>query len=74
VDLGIIVVPEKAVLSVAEDCGKAGCKALIVITAGFKETGSEGLRRERDLVSICRKYNMRMLGPNCVGLMDTHTL
>lgn len=73
VDLGIIVVPEKAVLSVAEDCGKAGCKALIVITAGFKETGSEGLRRERDLVSICRKYNMRMLGPNCVGLMDTHT-
>lgn len=72
-DLAVISVPEGLVLSVAEECGQAGVKGLIVITAGFKEVGSEGLKRERELVKICRRHGMRMLGPNCVGLMDTHT-
>ena len=48
-------------------------KGAIVITAGFKEVGGEGLKLERELQAIGKKYNMRLVGPNCVGLMDTHT-
>ncbi|HED23878.1 MAG TPA: CoA-binding protein [Firmicutes bacterium] len=73
VDLAVISVPSRFVSQVAEECGKAGVKGLNVITAGFKEIGSEGLKEERKLIAICKKYGMHMLGPNCVGLMDTHT-
>lgn len=73
VDVGIIAVPDKFVNKVACKCGEAGIKALIVVSAGFKEIGSEGLEREKELVEICQKYKMRLLGPNCVGMMDTHT-
>lgn len=73
VEVAAIAVPPKLVLDVAEQCGRAGVKFLIVITAGFKETGPEGLQRELDLVEICRRYGMRMVGPNCLGLMDTYT-
>jgi len=73
VDLAIISVPVKHTIGVAEECGKAGVKGLIVITAGFKEVGREGLKLERELTAICERYGMRMLGPNCVGVMDTHT-
>lgn len=72
-DLAVISVPAGITLQVARECGEAGVKGLVVITAGFKEIGSEGLKLEKELVSICRKHNMRMLGPNCVGFMDTHT-
>ncbi len=72
-DLAVLVVPPGAVLPVAEECGRVGTSTLIVITAGFKETGAAGLEQERRLVEICRRYGMRMLGPNCLGLMDTHT-
>ncbi|MDN5292991.1 MAG: hypothetical protein PWQ31_296 [Eubacteriales bacterium] len=73
VDLAVVAVPASFVLDVARDCGEAGVKALVVISAGFKETGKEGLEREKELVAICRQYGMRLLGPNCVGVMDTHT-
>ena len=73
VDLAVITVPVAHVTKVAEECGEAGIKGIIVITAGFKEVGTEGLQQERSLMEICKRYNMRMLGPNCVGLMDTHT-
>lgn len=73
VDLAIITVPDRVVNHVARQCGEAGVKALIVISAGFKEVGSEGLKREKELAGICEEYGMRMLGPNCVGMMDTHT-
>jgi len=73
VDLAVICVPAKHATVVAEECGRAGVKGLIVISAGFKETGKEGLKLERELISICNRYGMRMLGPNCVGLMDTHS-
>ncbi len=72
VDLAVITVPAAYTLNVAEDCGKAGVKGLVVITAGFKEVGTEGMKLEQDLINICKKYNMRMVGPNCVGVMDTH--
>ncbi|MGO0123038.1 acetate--CoA ligase alpha subunit [Desulfothermobacter acidiphilus] len=72
VDLAVIAVPATAVLEVARDCGKAGVKVLVVISAGFRETGKEGLAKEQELVSICREHGMRLLGPNCVGVTDTH--
>ncbi|MDW7740141.1 MAG: acetate--CoA ligase [Bacillota bacterium] len=72
-ELAVISVPSAHVLKVAEECGESGVKGLVVITAGFKEIGREGLLQERKLTEICRKYNMRMVGPNCVGVMDTHT-
>jgi len=73
VDLAVLTVPASLALEVAEDCGRAGVKHLVVITAGFKEVGHEGLEREKGLVELCRKYGMRMVGPNCVGIIDTHT-
>ncbi|MCL6478049.1 MAG: acetate--CoA ligase family protein [Peptococcaceae bacterium] len=73
VDLAVIAVPAKAVLKVAEQCGRAGVKNMVVISAGFKEVGKEGLALEKELVRICGSYGIRMLGPNCVGMMDTHT-
>jgi len=69
VDMAVICVPSRLVIPVAEECGKKGVQVLVVITAGFKETGSEGAERERELVNICKKYGMRMLGPNCLGLI-----
>ena len=72
-DLAIIVVPPKAVLDVAEDCGDRGVSNIITITAGFKETGPEGASLEEGLVDICKKHDMRLLGPNCVGLIDTYS-
>jgi acetyltransferase len=73
VEVAAIAVPPVATLAVAEECGKAGVKFLIVITAGFKEAGHAGLEREQQLVATCKKYGMRMVGPNCLGLMDTYT-
>jgi acetyltransferase len=73
VDLAIIAVPAARVQGVAEECGRAGVKNLVVITAGFKEVGAEGLELEKKLLQTCRDYGMRMLGPNVVGLIDTHT-
>ena len=73
VDLAIIVVPARIVPSVAEECGQKGVKGIVVISAGFSETGGEGVRLERKLVKICRKYGMRMQGPNCLGIISTHS-
>jgi acetyltransferase len=73
VDLAVIVVPAKVVPGVLEECGKAKIRHAVVISAGFKETGVEGARLERDCVDVVRKYGMRLLGPNCLGLIDTET-
>ncbi len=72
VEMAVLSVPAAKSIEIAEACGKQGVKYLVVITAGFKETGKEGLEMERKLLEICRSYNMRMLGPNCVGIMDTN--
>ncbi|MCL1995857.1 MAG: acetate--CoA ligase family protein [Defluviitaleaceae bacterium] len=69
VDLVIMTIPSKGVLQVVEECGKKGVKAIICITAGFKEVGGEGIVAEEKLLQIVHKYNMRMTGPNCMGLM-----
>jgi acetyltransferase len=69
-DLAVLVVPTKAVLPVVEECGQKGVQGLIVITAGFKEVGHEGRKLEDQLMEIVRRYNMRMVGPNCLGVID----
>jgi acetate---CoA ligase (ADP-forming) len=71
VDLAIIVVPRDQVLAVVDDCGRKGVKGLVVITAGFSETGEEGRRLEGELGERVRRHGMRMIGPNCMGVINT---
>ena len=68
VDLAVIVIPAEKVPKVAEECGRKGVKTLIVISGGFKEVGPKGAELEEQLVSIVKKYGMRLLGPNVVGV------
>lgn len=70
-DLAVIAVPAAAVLGVARDCAAKGVGALVVVSAGFGETGEEGLERQRGLLRICRAGGMRLVGPNCLGVMNT---
>ncbi len=70
VDLAVIIVPRDAVVGVVEECGRAGVKGLVVITAGFAETGEEGAAAERTLKEAVRKAGMRMIGPNCMGVIN----
>lgn len=70
-DLAIVVVPKDRVLQVAQGCGQAGIPGLVVISAGFREIGGAGVDRERRLVEIVRQYGMRMVGPNCMGVLNT---
>ncbi len=72
-ELAVVVVPAKFVASVIEECGKKGTKAAVVISAGFKEIGPEGKKREEELVEISRKYGCRIIGPNCLGIIDTYS-
>jgi acetyltransferase len=69
VDLAIIATPSKVVLDVVEECGKKGVKGILIISAGFKEIGEEGKQLERRLWDIKEKYNLRIVGPNCVGFI-----
>jgi acetate---CoA ligase (ADP-forming) len=70
VDLAVIVVPKDHVLAVAESCGKKAVGGLVVISAGFREVGEAGAAAERQLVEIVRRYRMRMVGPNCMGVLN----
>jgi hypothetical protein len=65
------VVPSAHVLEVVEACGRKGVRALIVISAGFKEIGPEGAKREADLRAAVKKHGMRLIGPNCLGILNT---
>jgi acetyl coenzyme A synthetase (ADP forming)-like protein len=71
VDLAVIVIPAVAIPDAVDQCGEKGVKALLIISAGFRESGPEGARRERDVVARAQKYGMRILGPNVLGLIDT---
>jgi acetyl coenzyme A synthetase (ADP forming)-like protein len=70
VELAIIAVPRDALLGVVDDCAARGVKALVVITAGFAEVQGEGVELQRKLVDKVRGYGMRMIGPNCMGLLN----
>ena len=71
VDLAVIVVPSEYVAGVLVECGEKGVKGAIVMSAGFREVGREGRKREREIVDIAGRYAMRLLGPNCLGIIDT---
>jgi acetyl coenzyme A synthetase (ADP forming)-like protein len=71
VDLAVVVVPRGAVLNVVDECGRKGVKGLVIITAGFKEVGEEGARLEVELKEKIDAYGMRMIGPNCMGVINT---
>lgn len=71
VDLAVLVVPPDAVLQVAEECGRKGVKGLVVITAGFREIGGVGIEREEKLRAIAARHGMRVIGPNCMGIVNT---
>lgn len=74
VELAIIVVPRKLVAGVIEECGRKGVKGIVCITAGFREVGGEGIGLEKEIVTLVRRYNMRMIGPNCMGILNTDPL
>lgn len=71
VDLAVIAVPRDAVLTVIDDCARVGVKGVVVISAGFAESGEEGRALQDQLVERVRGYGMRMLGPNCMGVLNT---
>lgn len=71
VDLAIVVVPKQHVVSVAEACGRKGVRGLVVISAGFKEIGGAGVEREQALMEVVRRHGMRLVGPNCMGVLNT---
>jgi acetyl coenzyme A synthetase (ADP forming)-like protein len=71
VDLAVIAVPSQHVVAALGECAAKGVKAAIVITAGFRETGAEGARREAELVRLGRTHGIRLLGPNCLGVMSS---
>ena len=70
-DMAIVAVPAAEVVREAERCARNGVRALVVISAGFAETGPEGLARQEELIKICRASGMRLVGPNCMGLINT---
>ena len=71
VDVAFIVVPAAFVLQVARECGEKGVRGLVVISSGFAEVGGDGPARQRELVEVCRAYGMRIIGPNCMGIVNT---
>ncbi|MCU0520544.1 MAG: acetate--CoA ligase family protein [Anaerolineae bacterium] len=72
VELAVIMIPAPLVPEALTQCGKRGLHAAIVITGGFREAGPEGAELELRLKQIAESYEMRLIGPNCVGVMDTH--
>jgi hypothetical protein len=71
IDLAVIAVPAAAVPDVVDDCAAAGIRSLVVISAGFAETGDVGRALQQALTDKARGYGMRMVGPNCMGSRNT---
>ena len=71
VDVAIVAVPAESVQDVVLDCANKGVHGLVVISSGFAETGEEGRQRQRRLLGLCRSYGLRLIGPNCLGIINT---
>jgi acetyl coenzyme A synthetase (ADP forming)-like protein len=72
IDLAVMVIPSALVIGVLEECSKKKVKWSIIISSGFKESGIEGVRRERQLLEKAESLGIRILGPNCLGIIDTN--
>jgi acetate---CoA ligase (ADP-forming) len=71
INLAVIMLPKQLVFESLEECGKKNIKSVILITAGFKETGTEGALLENELLNIIEKYDISLVGPNCMGILNT---
>ncbi len=71
VDLAVLCVPSEKILGAVEQCGQAGVRGLVIITAGFSEIGGDGAAREAGLKRLLKRFNMRAVGPNCLGVVNT---
>jgi acetate---CoA ligase (ADP-forming) len=72
VDLAVLLIPAEMAPPILAACGQRGIRAAIIAAGGFRETDEHGARLEDDCLRIARDYNMRLIGPNCIGLLDTH--
>ncbi len=72
VDLAILLIPARAVPGVLEECAQRGIHAAVIASGGFRETGPQGAMLEEECLRIARQHAIRLLGPNCIGLLDTH--
>jgi acetyltransferase len=73
VDLAVVVTPASTIPGIIQECVDAGVKGAIIISAGFKETGPDGLELERKILKIARQGEMRIIGPNCLGVMNPYS-
>lgn len=71
VDAAVICIPPQFVKSAIQECGKSGVRSIVIITAGFSETGKEGTSIEKDILATAAKYDIRIIGPNCLGIIST---
>lgn len=72
VDLAVLLIPAAFIPPTLQACGERGIRAAIIASGGFRETGPEGAELEETCVRVAHKYGMRLIGPNCIGLLDTH--
>jgi acetyltransferase len=72
IDLALLLIPAAAIPSALKECGERGLRAAVIMAGGFRETGAHGAALETECLEIARSYGMRLLGPNSVGLLDTH--
>jgi acetyl coenzyme A synthetase (ADP forming)-like protein len=72
-DLAVIVIPYNYVPNALRECGEKGIKSVVVISAGFREASVEGAEREEEVIEIAKKYGIRVIGPNCLGIIDCYT-
>lgn len=73
ISLAIIAIPAQFVQEAARECGEKEIKNIIIISAGFRESSSNGLKLEKELMDIVKTYDLKILGPNCLGILDSHT-
>jgi acetate---CoA ligase (ADP-forming) len=73
IDLAVVVIPYPYVPEAMKECGQKGIPAAVIISAGFREAGMEGVERERELIAIAHEEHIRLIGPNCLGIVDTFT-
>ena len=71
VELAVVAVPSEQVVGIARECADAGVRSLLVISSGFAETGAEGADRQHELLEVCRDAGIRVVGPNCLGVLNT---
>jgi acetate---CoA ligase (ADP-forming) len=71
VELAVVAVPAPAVVEAVRECANKGVRAVVVVSAGFAETDENGTQRQRELLEVCRAAGMRLIGPNCLGILNT---